>query len=267
MQQPIEVPFHTLEEEHWWFRARRDCVMRVVEGLGTSRKGKILDLRCSTGSLMAALLANGFTNVSGIDPDPASIQHCKSRGLTNLHTIDPTAPTLPQNSFELLIASDLLHRLEFPSVALENWRRLLKPDGKLLVFVPAYQVLWSQHDVAHHHFRRYTRSRLLEELRVAEFSIMTSGYWNTVPLPAIAAVRMAKRLRRHAVVPPHGDLRPEKLFINRTLQRILSFENALLRGGFRAPFGLERVMNSEASDGPKMGNTGCFHAGSMYSST
>ena len=145
-------------------------------------------------------------------------------------------------SFDLLIASDILEHIEFPTIALENWRRLLRPEGKLILFVPAYQVLWSKHDEANRHFRRYTRPRLLEELRVAEFSILTSGYWNTFALPAD---------RRHADYP---NSFPETSTPTRSkaticgqqspfgsielLERLLRFENALLRGGFRAPFGL-----------------------------
>ncbi|MGN6368832.1 MAG: class I SAM-dependent methyltransferase [Phycisphaerae bacterium] len=228
----------TLSAKHWWFRGRTDCVTRMAEGLGISRKSKVLDIGCSDGAIISALLAAGFVNVSGIDAAPDAIHSCNARGLSNVQVMDPTAPTLPQNAYDLLIASDLLNHLEFPGIALENWRRLLKPDGKLIVFVPAYQILWSSHDVVHGHFRRYTRARLLEELRIAEFSILTSGYWNTTPLPVAAAIRISRTLRGNNAAPPQSDLRLPKPSLNRALERILRFENAALRSGFRAPFGL-----------------------------
>jgi SAM-dependent methyltransferase len=238
MDQAFETKYHALEEEHWWFRGRRDCIIRMVEGLGIPRKGKILDLGCSAGSLLSTMTANGFTNLAGIDMSEAAVARCKERGLNNVQRMDAAAPTLPQDNFDLLIASDILEHIEFPTIALENWRQRLRPEGKLLIFVPAYQALWSKHDEANRHFRRYTRPRLMEELRVAEFAIMTSGYWNSLALPGAAAARLTQRFRKNSQESHTDDLKPEKPFVNRTLERMLRFENAILRGGFRAPFGL-----------------------------
>ncbi|MER3559157.1 MAG: methyltransferase type 11, partial [Armatimonadota bacterium] len=59
-------------------------------------------------------------------------------------------------SFRLIVALDVLEHLPDEAHALAELWRVLEPDGWLITTVPAYRWLWSKHDVALHHYRRYT---------------------------------------------------------------------------------------------------------------
>jgi SAM-dependent methyltransferase len=198
----------------------------------------MLDIGCSGGALLAALADARFSNLAGIDLSRDAIARCQSRGLQNTSVMNAEAPTFPDASFDLLIASDILEHLEHPQPALENWRRLLKPRGTLLVMVPAFMWLWSQHDQVNHHFRRYTRAGLVSDLRIADWTVLDSGYWNTALFPAVAGVRLARRAIGEKSTTGGDQLRATSPTINRLLLRLLNTENALLVAGVRLPFGV-----------------------------
>jgi hypothetical protein len=89
--------------------------------------------------------------------------------------------------------------------------------------VPAYPWLWSAHDVALGHRRRYTAAGLRARLSEAGFAVAHLGYFNTLLLPAVAAVRAWKRLRgddRHDLARPPAAL-------NALLARVFALEAAL----------------------------------------
>jgi hypothetical protein len=98
--------------------------------------------------------------------------------------------------------------------------------------------LWSRHDEVNHHFRRYTRAELVDDLRIADFSVRDSGYWNTALFPPVSAVRLLRRAFGEKKTAGGDQLRPTSPFINRTLFRCLKIENALLAAGIRMPIGV-----------------------------
>ena len=73
---------------------------------------------------------------------------------------------------------------------LENFSRVLAPGGHLLISVPAYNWLWSSHDVALHHKRRYTRGELVKKITAAGFKVERASYFNTILFPPAALVRI-----------------------------------------------------------------------------
>ena len=83
----------------------------------------------------------------GIDVSEESIQKCQAKGFTNTWVMDGTQIALEKGSFDILVASDCLEHIEQDTKALDNWLSLLKPNGQLIVFVPAFMFLWSGHEV------------------------------------------------------------------------------------------------------------------------
>jgi SAM-dependent methyltransferase len=239
MDPDFERKYHAFEDDYWWFRARRDCVLRLVQhSLKIRTDARILEVGCSGGPLLALLQKHGYRNITGIDLSPVAIERCKARGLTDVHVMDATAPALPLNHFDLVIASDVLEHIARPDAALANWQTLLKPAGKLVVFVPAYNFLWSQHDVINHHHRRYTARRLKRDLQTAGFSVARTSYWNAALLPPVAAVRLIARLfpRRQT-----DQLSPINRPVNALLESWMSVENAILGAGVRLPAGISTM--------------------------
>jgi hypothetical protein len=114
---------------------------------------------------------------------------------------------------------------------------VIKPQGRLIVTVPTYQWLWSEHDVINHHRRRYTRATLAAAARGAGWETTSSTYFNGFLLPLAVAHRRLSRLRR-SVDEPVSDLGRTPRRFNALLERPLDFEARMIARGRRIPAGL-----------------------------
>ncbi|MEW6723096.1 MAG: methyltransferase domain-containing protein, partial [Candidatus Micrarchaeota archaeon] len=128
-----------------------------------------------------------------------------------------------------VIASDVLEHIEDERAALAEWTRILHPRGTLVVFVPAFMSLWSAHDDANGHFRRYSGSALRSALDSTGLAVRRLSYWNALLLLPAAIRRIALR--------GGDDLRRLHPLANSSLGLILRAENAILRYA-DLPFGV-----------------------------
>ena len=179
------------ERDHWWYRARREILQRVIERR-VGRVGRLLEIGCGTGSNLQML--RGFGNVEGIETSAFAREYAASRGFS---VRDGRLPDgLPQSigTFDAVCMFDVLEHIEGDLDALITVRRLLKPGGRIVVSVPAYQWLFSDHDIRLHHYRRYTRGRLHELLRRAGFVVSWSSHFNSLLFLPAAVVRFASRM-------------------------------------------------------------------------
>ena len=97
-----------------------------------------------------------------------------------LDSLEVWLPGISDDSYDSLILVNVLEHIEDDTAALEGFRRILKPGGKLLLFVPALQFLYSDLDALVGHYRRYHRQDLDNLVRVAGFNIVKSHYFDTV---------------------------------------------------------------------------------------
>ncbi len=175
MKKDYEEKYHQIEEWNWWFISRRKTILALLKNI--EKKSKILDIGCAGGPLLNDLKNLGFESAIGADFSAEAVAKCKQRGLQafemDAHNLD-----FEPNSFDILIASDSLEHLEYDEKALKNWFSMLKPGGKIIVFVPAYMFLWSEHDAVNFHYRRYTKTNLTKKMQDAGFAITHKGYWN-----------------------------------------------------------------------------------------
>lgn len=247
MDPSIYHRFFEVEDRHWWFVGRRAVVAALLErAMGRPGNGlppapdrsaggagpRILDVGCGTGGMLP-LLAR-FGAVTGIDSEPLALDYCRKRGITDLHPQEGfTAP----GSYDLVTLFDVLEHVPDEAGFLAWIRGLLKPGGRLVITVPAFQWLWSRHDELNHHQRRYTRGRLLAALRGAGFQVERASYFNFWLFPAAVATRLADgRTHRGSAGPrdPAADaeeiLKPLRIGpANGLLTAIFSSEAGLLR--------------------------------------
>lgn len=180
------------EADSWWFRGRRRVLNSVVARMELSRDSRICDLGCGTGGNLAMLARYGV--VTGVERDPGAAQmaHDATGFDVQVGTAEDTG--LPSKSFDLVCLFDVLEHLPVEGPALAEIRRVLRPGGRLLLTVPAFPLLWSGHDVALHHFRRYRRAGLSRILLNAGLDLQWLSYYNAALFPPVAAVRVARRL-------------------------------------------------------------------------
>ena len=189
----------------------------------------MLDAGCGSGRTLQDLRAYG--EVSGIELSPLAAEHARGRALGEVRV--GRVETLPwdDGSFDLVTCLDVLEHTPEDRVALQELRRVTKPGGWLLLTVPAYPALWSTHDEVNHHYRRYTRTALRRAANDAGWRVARLTSFNSLLLPAAAAVRISQRYRNRDSGDHVSELRVGPRWLNGALERPLRIEAALLRRG------------------------------------
>jgi SAM-dependent methyltransferase len=235
MDRDYELQTHRAEDRHWWYRGRRKVIDRVLDGLGLAEPGRILDAGCGSGRNMVELARRG--TVTGVELSPTSVALARERGVGEV--IEGSVLEMPfaGGSFDLAVCLDVVEHLEDDRAALAELRRVVAPGGALLVTVPAYQWLWSGHDVVNHHHRRYTLSSLRAVAQDAGWRQDRTTYFNSLLLPVAILLRILDRISTRTTessldlwVPPEP--------LNRLLERPLDVEAAAIARGGRIPAGL-----------------------------
>jgi SAM-dependent methyltransferase len=178
-----------LEDSYWWYRARREIICDVV--LRHLLPGaEILDYGCGTGATAVKLRDAGF-RISAADVSDHALAACRAANLT---TIDLRQQQIPAASVDCVLACDVVEHVEKDVELMAEFRAALRPGGRLIVTVPAYEFLWSGEDYISEHVRRYTRSQLIKQAESAGFSPLWCSYFNTFLLPLVAGAILGKRL-------------------------------------------------------------------------
>lgn len=207
MQQCYSRSYRDLWSSHWWWRARHRAVMRALtevckrDGLCSDSR-RLLDIGCAGGVAFDEL--SRFGQPFGVEPD------------TQL--LDPDSRWNPQifneyfgvgfdcdNTFHVILMLDVLEHIEDDSAAVGRVCDLLEPGGTLLLTVPAMPSLWSVHDEANDHFRRYTKAGLERVVETAGLEIQTCRFAFAWSLPLLCARKVLFRSTREAYsvrVPP-----------------------------------------------------------------
>ena len=223
-----------IEDRHWWFRSRRAVVRSLLARAGVPPSPRILDAGCGTGANLREYERLG--EVTGVDPFPEAIALCRERGLDNV--VQAPAEELPfePGSFELVFATDVIEHLDDDVVALRELRRVAADGARLVLTVPAYGWLWSEHDVSVHHRRRYTAERLRQSVRAAGWEPAVDTYFFATALPAVALVRTLKRARSNGGA--RSDLTLPPAPVNRLLELPTLAEAKAIERGARLPAGV-----------------------------
>jgi SAM-dependent methyltransferase len=235
MKEDFEKKYHDVETAHWWFKSRRKYLLDLLKD--APKSSKILDIGCSSGIFLKDLEALGFTveNLFGIDISDKAITNCKANGIENAFVMDAQNITLNEK-FDIIIASDCLEHLEDDVKALKNWNDLLKIGGKMYVFVPAFQSLWSYHDEINMHYRRYRKAELQSKLMDENLEIIKSSYWNFfLFLPVYLFRTITSSFQKNKT--GEGDITIGNNLVNKALLNLIIFENKLLKI-INFPFGV-----------------------------
>jgi SAM-dependent methyltransferase len=241
MERAVYDRIRTLELAHWWFVGRRRVLSRLIGQLALPKRAKILEVGCGAGGNIPML--SDFGGVDALEPDQPSRdyvrEHCG---------VEPKDGHLPDDlpyapkSFDAVCAFDVVEHVADGKGAMQALGKLVAPGGYLVVTVPAYQWMWSHHDELHHHKRRYTRDRILEEMRAAGLLPVKASYFNALLFPLAAVVRLAKR----ALHDDRADDRMPSPMVNSLLRKLFSLEAGWLSRR-SLPFGLSIVVIGQAA--------------------
>ena len=225
-----------VECDSWWFRARRRILNQAIGRMSLPPNPRIADIGCGTGGNLPMLSRHGY--VTGVEASPRAATLARDATGLAVLTASAEATGLPDEAFQLVTMFDVLEHLEDERPALREVTRILAPGGHFLFTVPAFMMLWSGHDEALHHHRRYRRSQLRKLIEDAGLSVDWLSYYNTSLFPPVAALRLARRVfgggSRSADV-GQGEGR-----LSETLEAIFASERHVI-GRFSLPFGVSLI--------------------------
>ena len=206
-----------VEDRHWWYSERRVLLARELRGL---TPGDALDVGAAGGGNTRVLIRKGW-RAAALEYGAEGAQVCAERGIPVLRG-DATALPLAPSSLDLVVAYDVLEHLQDDKAAAVSVFEALRPGGTFLVAVPVDMRLWSAHDEAVGHVRRYSREELTSLLTGAGFVLEEVRSWMVLLRPAVA-------LRRRCS--SGSDLDDPPAWMNRALGAVVAFERVLPLGG------------------------------------
>jgi 2-polyprenyl-3-methyl-5-hydroxy-6-metoxy-1,4-benzoquinol methylase len=227
--------YRELYQKHWWWRAREKLILKTLRTQQPPEGWKkILDVGCGDGLLFDQLMP--FGEVEGVEPSAAAVSE-NSPHRSRIHTCPFDENFQPGKEFNLILMLDVLEHIPDPAATLRRALALLAPAGILLVTLPAFNALWTNHDLLNQHVTRYTRRTFRALARQVGLDIQAERYFFQWLFPLKLATRVLERALnlqpRTPRLPPH--------LINNTLYLLSLFEQNTW-GGLPWPFGSSLVV-------------------------
>lgn len=230
MNKNYVAQYHRLETTHWWFLIRQKIITQVLKKYIPKQKDslKILNVGAASGASSQCLSSLG--EVISVENDPVFLDFLVGK---KIPVINASIIALPfdDNSFDLICALDILEHVADDTKAIAELVRVCKPGGKICITVPACRSLWSAHDEVNNHFRRYSKSRLINLIDKQKNKLLYSTYFNTILFPAIFILRKMEKLFRKKDDNEKSDFDYYKTnrWLSDTLKKIFGWEVFLLR--------------------------------------
>ena len=228
-----------LLDESWWYLTRNQIIKKTLDRSGVH--GPIWDIGCGSGVVARFLNDQGLATV-GVEPSFGGAQLTSRRGVTAVCG-SLEGLVLPDESLEAVAMFDVLEHLKDRDSAIQEIRRVLKPNGHLILTLPALKILWSEFDETGGHYLRYNRSTIRKELESHGFRVRSMGYFfaSTV-LPLLVLRVLPYRLGRRKAIATESSLGSSGGALGRLASRI----EVLLAS--RVPFGSSLIVVAERHD-------------------
>lgn len=227
-----------VENKHWWFQSRRAIFQSLLDmHLKIGEPFRILEVGCGNGGNFPLLSRYG--QLFGVELDDGARAKASSRGMATVEKGSlPDALPYKGELFDLIAVLDVIEHVDDDTVAIHALKLKLSPGGLLMISVPAYNWLWSEHDNISHHKRRYTLSQIRKLLRKCDLDVVYASYFNTLLFP-ISAIYLSLTKLLH--MDSSLAMKSPPSLINWLLQFIFGLEQYILRI-FSLPFGVSIVV-------------------------
>lgn len=242
--------YYNLERTHWWFLSRLK-ILKILfkKHIAKNTDLNILNAGAATGATSTMLKEYGHVASSEYDKECATFLS----EILNEEVSNSSLTDLPyeSDSFDVVCAFDVIEHIEDDRKALLEVNRVLNNDGIVFLTVPAFQILWGEHDEVNHHFRRYKISELVSLLKSTGFKVKYQTYFNFLLFIPILIVRI---LSKNKVSSKEKAQRSDfskfktKSLANRILKWIFISEIHVLKFQISVPFGVSALVIAEKSN-------------------
>lgn len=230
-----------VEDRHWWYGGMRAIAAALLDQVYAGRSDlRVLDAGCGTGANVRFLQRYG--TVTGIDLASEALELAGPRVPGKLARASVLALPFASQSFDLVTSFEVLYHRAVPDerIALREAGRVLRPGGRLLLRLPAFEFLRGKHDRAVHGRRRYTADEVQRLLNESGFLCERISYVNSILVPLPLAQRAIERTFP-ALEQTESDLELPAPAINEALRWPMAAEAAWLAGNRSFPFGLSVI--------------------------
>lgn len=235
MDPSIYETYYRLERQHWWFQARRDIILAMLDLYRPHlRTAGVLEIGMGTGGLIEEFERRGI-EIEGHDASEQAValasKTCKS--ILKTKKFPEEYDGTDTKKYGIILLLDVLEHIQDDAHALKIALRLLKPGGILLLTVPACKKMWSAYDVMSHHYRRYEFQDIHRLIRISDAIPLKVTCFSTFLFPFLFIVRKIEgKFSRKPVYRPFFI----PGFFNRLLYFVFASEKHMLRNG-NMPFG------------------------------
>ena len=218
-----------LDTTHWWFRARSRIVRRIANHLlSPSKKNILVDIGCGTGGTISVFLDD--YSCIGIDPAGVAIEAASQRYKAATFITDEAPFGLGKtvDVADIYLLLDVLEHIEDDFYFLSSLLAAIKSGSFIVITVPANMALWSEHDVAFSHYRRYDIKRLQQLWENLDVDVLLLSYFNARLYPLVWLVRKLKKTFMKGIDRNRTDMKLPSPLVNRALERIFAGEGKAL---------------------------------------
>ncbi len=225
------------ERSNWWYLSRQRITLDYVGNLYKHDSSlKILDLASACGANFEHF--GRFGKIIGTDISSESLRFCQMSGFSPFVQADAQNLPFLENSFDMVLGLDCLEHFEDDGEVIRQVYGILKGGGRFIVTVPAYMQLWSAHDEAYHHRRRYTKNELIQELTEHGFDIEFCTYWTFSLLPPLYIFRAIRRNLGGNGTPKSDFFLKFPVIVEKLLATIQFLESVVIKHRVSLPCGV-----------------------------
>ncbi len=222
-----------VERRHWWYRTLHSIVLNSIEKSFDSRDIVIIDSGCGTGGLLLFLNDKGYSNVKGFELSPDAVNICRAKG-ANVVQFDlrRISDLYPCDHADVIISNDTFYFFDMKGChkIIEQCYQVLKPNGLLILNLPAGNAFRGIHDISVGIKHRFSKNDVSILFSRSEFNIIKTIHWPFLLSPVIFLERLRQRvkMRLNPSFEISSDIDMPSGFINSLLEGISSLENHLL---------------------------------------
>jgi SAM-dependent methyltransferase len=229
-----------LQGRSFWFRSRNKLIQDLIRRYFANAMS-VLEIGCGSGFVLSGIRAVlPIARLVASETYVHGLAYAAQRIAPPCEFMQMDARAIPYSTeFDLVGAFDVLEHIDDDSGVIAEVARALRPGGGFLITVPQHRWLWSEHDEASHHRRRYEPGELAGKLRREGFTVLRETSFVSLPLPLMLVSRLMSR--RQADHDWQSEFQLPTL-IDRSLEAVLDLERILILGGLRLPMGGSQVI-------------------------